>query len=90
MELEQSRRRLSQLEEEKRSTEQSLRRAQGSLDDLKGKRVRADQGDLGSFIITLLLFHSSKVRRADGGAEEASVQIRTSDPGAAGREDDAR
>lgn len=52
VELEQSSRRLSQLEEEKRSTEQSLKRAQGSLDDLKGERVRAVQGNLG-FILLL-------------------------------------
>lgn len=36
VQLDQSSRRLSQLEEEKKSTDQSLKRTQGLLDDLKG------------------------------------------------------
>lgn len=39
VQLDQSSRRLSQLEEEKKSTDQNLKRTQGQLDDLKGKFV---------------------------------------------------
>lgn len=39
VQLDQSSRRLSQLEEEKKSADQSLKRTQGLLDDIKGKRV---------------------------------------------------
>lgn len=39
VQLDQSNRRLSQLEEEKKSSNQSLKRTQGLLDDLKGKFV---------------------------------------------------
>lgn len=39
VQLDQSSRRLNQLEEEKKSVDQSLKRNQGLLDDLKGKLV---------------------------------------------------
>lgn len=39
VQLDQSSRRLTQLEEEKKSADQSLKRTQGLLDDLKGKTV---------------------------------------------------
>ena len=38
VQLDQGSRRLSQLEEEKRSSEQSFKRTQGLLDDMKGER----------------------------------------------------
>lgn len=47
VQLDQSSRRLNQLEEEKRSTEQSLKRSQGLLDELKGRTVHTDQRDSG-------------------------------------------
>lgn len=37
VQLDQSSRRLTQLEEEKKNTDQSLKRTQGLVDDLKGK-----------------------------------------------------
>lgn len=39
MQLDQSNRRLGQLEDDKKNSEQSLKRTQGLLDDLKGKAV---------------------------------------------------
>ena len=47
VQLDQSSRRLSQLEEEKKSTDQSLKRTQGLLDDLKGE-LDSGRGHLGS------------------------------------------
>ena len=42
VQLDQGSRRLSQLEEEKRSSEQSFKRTQGLLDDVKGERCVSD------------------------------------------------
>ena len=52
VQLDQSSRRLSQLEEEKKSGDQSLKRTQGQLDDLKGK--------LGSWIWIWFVEHDLK------------------------------
>lgn len=84
VQLDQSSRRLSQLEEEKKSADQSLKRNQGLLDDLKGNLVvgmaMAEGGgyfeELSEVIPAFNLFVfllCSKIRRAGGGAKETSV-----------------
>lgn len=55
LQLDQSSRHLSQLEEEKKNAEQNLKRTQGSLDDLKGKIVQPNKSDLVKYVF----FYSS-------------------------------
>ena len=78
VQLDQSSRRLSQLEEEKKSSEQSIKRTQGLLDDIKGTLVarKAVLFDYFHDVISLLtrpLWLFSKVRGTGRGAEETSV-----------------
>ncbi|CAG06191.1 unnamed protein product, partial [Tetraodon nigroviridis] len=58
VQLDQGSRRLTQLEEEKKNTEQNLKRTQGLFDDLKGKIVQPNKSDLVKcvFFFLLLLF----------------------------------
>lgn len=55
LQLDQSSRHLTQLEEEKKNTEQNLKRTQGLFDDLKGKIVQSNKSDLKKYVFYYLL-----------------------------------
>lgn len=57
VQLDQSSRRLAQLEEEKKSTDQSLKRTQGMVDDLKGKLAEWQNQHLVDLIVTVFLLN---------------------------------
>lgn len=54
LQLDQSSRHLTQLEEEKKNTEQNLKRTQGLFDDLKGKIVQPNKSDLVKYVFFIL------------------------------------
>lgn len=55
LQLDQSSRHLTQLEEEKKNTEQNLKHTQGLFDDLKGKIVHPNKSDLVKYVFLSLL-----------------------------------
>lgn len=73
LQLDQSSRHLTQLEEEKKNTEQNLKRTQGLFDDLKGKAVQPIKSDLVKYAFFLffieLLFPISEAK-SEGQTEE--------------------
>lgn len=80
VQLDRSTRSVSQLEEEKRSSEQKLRSTQGLLEDLKGASLLS-AGTTHLFLMLVSLYkltvsflYFSQIRRTGGGAEEASVK----------------
>lgn len=55
LQLDQSSRHLTQLEEEKKNTEQNLKRTQGLFDDLKGKTVQPNKSDLVKYVFLFFI-----------------------------------
>lgn len=85
VQLDQSSRCLTQLEEEKKKTEQTLKSTQGLLDVLKGKIVQTSErfGEmyvlLFSSNVVITISFLRQIRGAGRRAEENVGQIRTSD-----------
>lgn len=72
LQLDQGSRHLTQLEEEKKNTEQNLKRTQGLFDDLKGKIVQPNKSDLVKYVFLFfieLLFSISEAK-SEGQTEE--------------------